>query len=71
MLSFFFFFCRLVARDTGLPSAAPLLRSYAKVEKMTIAELSNFVITAASQVTIVWHPLRLVLFYIQCFVCTF
>ncbi|XP_056856656.1 uncharacterized protein LOC130512459 isoform X3 [Raphanus sativus] len=42
-------FYQLVARDTGLPSAAPLLRSYAKVEKMTIAELSNFVVTAASQ----------------------
>ncbi|KAF2604444.1 hypothetical protein F2Q70_00027844 [Brassica cretica] len=40
----------LVARDTGLPPAAPLLRSYAKVESMTIAELNNFVITALSQV---------------------
>ncbi|KAL0847280.1 hypothetical protein Bca101_020526 [Brassica carinata] len=40
---------RLVARDTGLASAAPLLRSYAKVEKMTISELNNFVVSAASQ----------------------
>ncbi|KAG2305169.1 hypothetical protein Bca52824_033820 [Brassica carinata] len=37
---------RLVARDTGLPSAAPLLRSYAKVEKMTIPEFNNFFLTA-------------------------
>ncbi|CAN7042477.1 unnamed protein product [Brassica rapa subsp. trilocularis] len=41
--------CRLVARDTGLPSAAPLLRSYAKVETMTMAELNAFVVNAASQ----------------------
>ncbi|KAF3556735.1 hypothetical protein F2Q69_00016656 [Brassica cretica] len=40
----------LVARDTGLTPAAPLLRAYAKVESMTIAELNNFVITAPSQV---------------------
>ncbi|KAG2328197.1 hypothetical protein Bca52824_010925 [Brassica carinata] len=40
---------RLVARDTGLASAAPLLRSYAKVEQMTIAELKSFVVSAASQ----------------------
>ncbi|CAN7045254.1 unnamed protein product [Brassica oleracea var. botrytis] len=39
----------LVARDTGLTPAAPLLRAYAKVESMTIAELNNFVITAPSQ----------------------
>ncbi|WZZ43611.1 hypothetical protein YC2023_039870 [Brassica napus] len=39
----------LVARDTGLPSAAPLLRSYAKVETMTMAELNAFVVNAASQ----------------------
>ncbi|CAN7047729.1 unnamed protein product [Brassica oleracea var. botrytis] len=43
------FFYRLVARDTGLTPAAPLLRAYAKVESMTIAELNNFVITAPSQ----------------------
>ncbi|RID80630.1 hypothetical protein BRARA_A03277 [Brassica rapa] len=41
--------CRLVARDTGLPSAAPLLKSYAKVETMTIADLSSFIVSAASQ----------------------
>ncbi|KAL0737849.1 hypothetical protein Bca4012_014059 [Brassica carinata] len=40
---------RLVTRDTGLPSAAPLLRSYAKVETMTIAELNSFIVLAASQ----------------------
>ncbi|KAG2330642.1 hypothetical protein Bca52824_001822 [Brassica carinata] len=33
----------LVARDTGLPTAAPLLRGYAKIEPMTIAELSDFI----------------------------
>ncbi|CAN7011777.1 unnamed protein product [Brassica oleracea var. botrytis] len=42
-------FYRLVARDTGLPSAAPLLKSYAKVETMTIADLSSFIVSAASQ----------------------
>ena len=41
---------RLVARDTGLPAAEPLLRSYAKVEPVTIAELNNFITTAPSQV---------------------
>ena len=41
---------RLLARDTGLPSAAPLLKSYAKVETMTIADLSSFIVSAASQV---------------------
>uniref|UniRef100_A0A0D3BP58 Replication factor A C-terminal domain-containing protein n=1 Tax=Brassica oleracea var. oleracea TaxID=109376 RepID=A0A0D3BP58_BRAOL len=39
----------LVARDTGLPLAAPLLRGYAKVELLTIAELNSFVITAPSR----------------------
>ncbi|KAF3540726.1 hypothetical protein F2Q69_00021338 [Brassica cretica] len=39
----------LLARDTGLPSAAPLLKSYAKVETMTIADLSSFIVSAASQ----------------------
>ncbi|CAN7118990.1 unnamed protein product [Brassica rapa subsp. narinosa] len=39
----------LVARDTGLPAAAPLLRFYAKVEPVTIAELNNFITTAQSQ----------------------
>ncbi|KAJ4885473.1 Uncharacterized protein Rs2_35566 [Raphanus sativus] len=42
-------FYQLVARDTGIPSAAPLLKSYTKVEKMTIHELNNFVVSAASQ----------------------
>ncbi|XP_013617352.1 PREDICTED: uncharacterized protein LOC106323839 [Brassica oleracea var. oleracea] len=42
-------FYRLVARDTALPSAAPLLKSYAKVETMTIADLSSFIVSAASQ----------------------
>ncbi|KAG2293818.1 hypothetical protein Bca52824_040487 [Brassica carinata] len=41
--------CVLIRRDTGLPSAAPLLRSYAKVETMTMAELNAFVVNAASQ----------------------
>ncbi|XP_033137007.1 uncharacterized protein LOC103841209 isoform X2 [Brassica rapa] len=38
-------FYRLVARDTGLPSAAPLLKSYAKVKPVTIAELNHFITT--------------------------
>ncbi|CAN6850258.1 unnamed protein product, partial [Brassica oleracea] len=42
-------FYKLIARDTGLPSAAPLLISYAKVETMTIADLSSFIVTAESQ----------------------
>ncbi|CAN6823506.1 unnamed protein product [Brassica oleracea] len=40
---------RLAARDTGLPSAAPLLKSYAKMENMTIADLNSFIVSAASQ----------------------
>ncbi|CAN6889390.1 unnamed protein product, partial [Brassica oleracea] len=44
-------FYPLVARDTGLPSVAPLLRSYAKVEKMTIVELNSFIVSAGSQRT--------------------
>ncbi|KAL0646924.1 hypothetical protein Bca4012_045215 [Brassica carinata] len=43
---------RLVVRDTGLASAAPLLRSHAKVEKMTIAELNSFIVSAGSQHTV-------------------
>ncbi|KAF8113223.1 hypothetical protein N665_0054s0038 [Sinapis alba] len=43
------FLCSLVARDTGVPSAAPLLRGYAKVEPITLSELNNFVVTAPSQ----------------------
>ena len=41
---------RLVARETGLPSAAPLLKSYAKVEPVTIAELNSFITTDPPQV---------------------
>ncbi|CAN6935836.1 unnamed protein product [Brassica oleracea] len=36
----------LVARDTGLTPAAPLLREIAKVEPVTVAELNSFVTTA-------------------------
>ncbi|KAF2610009.1 hypothetical protein F2Q70_00009776 [Brassica cretica] len=43
------FFFRLVARDTGLPAAAPILKSYAKFEPVTIAELNNFITTAPAQ----------------------
>lgn len=42
-------FNRLVEQDTGVRPAAPLLRSYAKVESLSIAELNNFLITAPSQ----------------------
>ncbi|KAL0750668.1 hypothetical protein Bca101_032671 [Brassica carinata] len=45
-------FYQLVVRDTGLASAAPLLRSHAKVEKMTIAELNSFIVSAGSQHTV-------------------
>ncbi|KAG2298949.1 hypothetical protein Bca52824_035421 [Brassica carinata] len=40
---------KLVVQDTGLAPAAPLLRGYAKVESLRIAELNDFVITAPSQ----------------------
>ncbi|KAG2287431.1 hypothetical protein Bca52824_047035 [Brassica carinata] len=40
---------RLVARDTGLTPAAPLLREIAKVEPVTEAELNSFVTTAVSE----------------------
>ncbi|XP_013613858.1 PREDICTED: uncharacterized protein LOC106320029 [Brassica oleracea var. oleracea] len=40
---------RLVAQDTGLAPVAPLLKTYAKVETLSIAELNDFVITAPSQ----------------------
>ncbi|KAL0847798.1 hypothetical protein Bca101_021045 [Brassica carinata] len=43
------YFYRRVAQDTGLSSAAPLLKSYAKVESLSIAELNEFVISASSQ----------------------
>ena len=39
-----------MARDTGLPSDAPLLKSYAKVETVTIAELNHFITTDSPQV---------------------
>ncbi|CAF1917187.1 unnamed protein product [Brassica napus] len=42
-------FYRLVARDTGLLSAAPLLKSYAKVEPVTIVELNHFITTDPPQ----------------------
>ncbi|CAN6893508.1 unnamed protein product [Brassica oleracea] len=44
------FFYSLVEQDIGVTPAAPLLRGYAKVEVLSIAELNNFVITAPSQV---------------------
>ncbi|KAL0885967.1 hypothetical protein Bca101_009950 [Brassica carinata] len=44
-----FFFYRLVAQDTRLTPAAPLLRGYAKVESLSIAELTDFVLTAPLQ----------------------
>ncbi|KAL0685132.1 hypothetical protein Bca4012_051980 [Brassica carinata] len=43
------YFYRLVAQDTRLPSAAPLLKSYANVESLSIAELNEFIISASSQ----------------------
>ncbi|KAH0885113.1 hypothetical protein HID58_061209 [Brassica napus] len=43
-------FYRLVERDTGLPPVAPLLKSYAKVEKLSISELNDFVVTATYRV---------------------
>ncbi|XP_033140413.1 uncharacterized protein LOC103855082 isoform X1 [Brassica rapa] len=42
-------FYRLVEQDTGVPPVAPLLKSYAKVEKLSITELNDFVLSAASQ----------------------
>ncbi|XP_013614348.1 PREDICTED: uncharacterized protein LOC106320521 isoform X4 [Brassica oleracea var. oleracea] len=36
-------------KDTGVPSAAPLLKGYAKVETLTVAELNNFITSATSQ----------------------
>ncbi|WZZ78115.1 hypothetical protein YC2023_098687 [Brassica napus] len=44
------FFNRLFGEATGVTPAAPLLRGYAKVDALTIAELNNFVITAPSHV---------------------
>ncbi|WZZ25979.1 hypothetical protein YC2023_009380 [Brassica napus] len=37
------------SQSTGLAPVAPLLKSYAKVEKLSISELNDFVLTAASQ----------------------
>ncbi|KAF8085391.1 hypothetical protein N665_0668s0022 [Sinapis alba] len=45
----YFHHCRLVTNDTGTKSAATLLRGYAKVEPLTIAKLSQFIITAETQ----------------------
>ncbi|KAL0815319.1 hypothetical protein Bca101_071763 [Brassica carinata] len=42
-------FYRLVAQDTGLPPAAPLLKGYTKVESLSIADLIEFVNSASSQ----------------------
>ncbi|CDY16279.1 BnaC01g23140D [Brassica napus] len=43
------FRCNIVLHRTGLPSAAPLLRGYAKVETLTISERNEFIITALTQ----------------------
>ncbi|CAN6863979.1 unnamed protein product [Brassica oleracea] len=43
------YFYKLVARDNGVPSAAPLLKGYAKVETLTISELTSFVASAQPQ----------------------
>ncbi|KAF2554569.1 hypothetical protein F2Q68_00015923 [Brassica cretica] len=43
------YFCKLVARDARLPSAAPLLKGYAKVETLTISELNTFITSSPSQ----------------------
>ena len=42
----FFYPCRLVSKDTENTSAASLLRGYAKVEPLTMADLNEFIITA-------------------------
>uniref|UniRef100_A0A0D3A894 Uncharacterized protein n=1 Tax=Brassica oleracea var. oleracea TaxID=109376 RepID=A0A0D3A894_BRAOL len=43
------FRCNIVLHRTGLPSAAPLLRGYAKVATLTISERNEFIITALTQ----------------------
>ncbi|KAJ4907326.1 hypothetical protein Rs2_10984 [Raphanus sativus] len=43
----------LVARDTGLPSAAPLLRGYAKVEPVKIRELNDFIICPVTAIVLI------------------
>ncbi|CAN6892138.1 unnamed protein product [Brassica oleracea] len=45
----------LVTNDTGNTSAASLLRGYAKVERLTIAELNQFIITGASGLLATLH----------------
>ncbi|KAL0678363.1 hypothetical protein Bca4012_006344 [Brassica carinata] len=62
------YFYRLVAQDTRLPSAAPLLKSYAKVESLSIAELNEFVISASSRVAGI--KLDKGLCYVSCSNCT-
>uniref|UniRef100_A0A0D3B8X5 Uncharacterized protein n=1 Tax=Brassica oleracea var. oleracea TaxID=109376 RepID=A0A0D3B8X5_BRAOL len=40
------YFYKLVSKDTENTSAASLLRGYAKVEPLTMADLNEFIITA-------------------------
>lgn len=40
----------LLEQDTGLAPVGRLLRSFAKVETLSIAELNDFVLNASSQV---------------------
>ncbi|CAN6898712.1 unnamed protein product [Brassica oleracea var. botrytis] len=49
------YFYKLVTNDTGNTSAASLLRGYAKVERLTIAELNQFIITGASDLLATLH----------------
>ncbi|CAH8356247.1 unnamed protein product [Eruca vesicaria subsp. sativa] len=42
-------FYKLVEHETGLKPVATLFKSYSKVEKISISELNDFVLTAASQ----------------------
>ncbi|KAF2577738.1 hypothetical protein F2Q68_00001561 [Brassica cretica] len=51
-------FYRLVAQDTGLAPAAPLLKGYDKVESLSIADLNEFVNSASSQVKLISSALR-------------
>ncbi|WZZ38608.1 hypothetical protein YC2023_034867 [Brassica napus] len=41
--------CRLVSKDTGNTSAASLFRGYVKVERLTMADHNEFIITTPSQ----------------------
>ncbi|CAN6882663.1 unnamed protein product [Brassica oleracea] len=43
------YFYKLVARETGAPPAAPLLKGYPKVETLTVSELNSFIASASSQ----------------------